>query len=324
MTLSRLAIALDRGAVDLPAAGRIAVFGARPGDDLSALPKERVQIIQGFYPDHAALAAQGYDCATAPDGGAYTAALVRLPRAKAEGRGRIAAARAVTDGPIIVDGQKTDGVDSLLRELRSRAELGEVVAKAHGKLAAIHGGDFSDWAARPQEVDGFVTVPGVFSADAVDLGSALLAAALPDTLPPRVADLGAGWGYLSCAVLDRAGVEAVHLVEADHAALTCARTNIRDPRAVFHWSDVASFAPDRPFDAVVTNPPFHQSRAAEPALGTAFIAAARRMLSRQGVLWLVANRHLPYEKTLAESFREVRELGDDPSYKLFHAARPAA
>jgi 16S rRNA (guanine1207-N2)-methyltransferase len=57
-------------------------------------------------------------------------------------------------------------------------------------------------------------------------------------------------------------------------------------------------------------------------LGRAFIAAARRALTPQGQLWLVANRHLPYEDTLRQGFRDVAAIGGDGVYKLYHAARP--
>jgi 16S rRNA (guanine1207-N2)-methyltransferase len=80
--------------------------------------------------------------------------------------------------------------------------------------------------------------------------------------------------------------------------------------------------PEAPFDTVVTNPPFHVSRAADPGLGRNFIEAARRMLAPRGDLWLVANRHLPYEGALRAAFRHVAEHGDDPGFKVFHASRP--
>ena len=52
------------------------------------------------------------------------------------------------------------------------------------------------------------------------------------------------------------------------------------------------------------NPPFHTSRAADPALGQGFInPQLARNLTRNGNLWMVANRHLPYEVTLNETFR---------------------
>jgi 16S rRNA (guanine1207-N2)-methyltransferase len=145
---------------------------------------------------------------------------------------------------------------------------------------------------------------------------------LPARLGPLVADLGAGWGYLSRAILAREGVTEVHLIEADHAALDCARQNVTDPRARFHWADTTVHAPGIAFDTVVTNPPFHVTRAADPALGRSFVEAARRLLAPRGDLWLVANRHLPYETALRSAFREVAEIGDDPAFKLFHASHP--
>lgn len=329
MQASRLTLALDAGALALPPEGRIAVFRPRAGHDLSALPKERVEVIQGFRPDHDAFAAQGYATAVAPSG-RYAAAVVFVPRAKAEARALIARAAAAVDpgGPIVVDGQKTDGVDSLLKGLRARVALGEALAKAHGKLAVFANPApeaFTGWAAEPHRLaEGFLVPPGAFSADEVDPGSAALAAALPPRLPSRVADFGAGWGYLSAAILMREGVEELHLVEAEHAALEAARENIRDPRARFHWADATRFTPDERFGAVVMNPPFHTARAADPGLGREFIVAAARALLPSGVLYLVANRHLPYERALAEQFREVAELPAPQAYKIYRATGPKA
>jgi len=70
------------------------------------------------------------------------------------------------------------------------------------------------------------------------------------------------------------------------------------------------------------NPPFHTGRAAEPSLGRAFIAAASRMLAPHGKLWMVANRHLPYEQALRDQFRNVDEIAGDGAFKVFHANRP--
>jgi 16S rRNA (guanine1207-N2)-methyltransferase len=319
----RLTLALDRGAVVLPSAGRIGVFGATAEDDLSALPRERVAVVQGFRPDVEALERRGYAVAPTAEG-RFALSVVMLPRAREAARARIAEAARLTDGPILIDGAKTSGVDGLLREVRARSEVGEVLSKAHGKVFAATGGDFADWAEGGVRTvgDGFVTRPGVFSADGPDRGSVTLAAALPGRMGPRVADLGAGWGYLARAILAREGVAEVHLIEADHAALACARENVTDPRARFHWADATAFDPDMPFDTVVTNPPFHVSRAAAPDLGRAFIEAARRILGPRGDLWLVANRHLPYEGALRAAFREMTEVGDDPAFKVFHASHP--
>ena len=97
-------------------------------------------------------------------------------------------------------------------------------------------------------------------------------------------------------------MKRLDLVEAEADALACARLNVTDPRARFHWADATAWQPDSLLDAVVMNPPFHVGRDADPALGAAFIRAARRMLAPNGSLWLVANRHLPYDAALTEHF----------------------
>ncbi|MEP3296882.1 MAG: class I SAM-dependent methyltransferase [Pseudoruegeria sp.] len=324
MTASpRLSFALTNSDVPLPVTGRILVMRPRATDDLSAIPKDRLQIVQGFYPDHKALADQGFDLIDTPTGD-YSAALVYLPRSKVEGQMLIAQAHAATGGGLIlVDGQKTDGVDSYIRAVKKRTDSPvSVMAKAHGKLVWFSGGEFSDWNVPAiKSPDGFQTAAGMFSADKVDRGSALLSGVLPDNLSGRVADLGAGWGYLSRAILSKAKVSQLTLIEAEKAALDCARVNIVDPRAEFIWGDATDVkAP--PFDTIVSNPPFHTSRAGDPGLGQAFLASAAKLLKPNGDLWIVANRHLPYEATLSALFREVSEVGGDSGFKTLYAQYP--
>jgi len=56
-------------------------------------------------------------------------------------------------------------------------------------------------------------------------------------------------------------------------------------------------------------------------LGQTFIRQAASLLRRGGVLWLVANRHLPYEKVLAELFRTATPRQDTGGYKVFEAIK---
>jgi 16S rRNA (guanine1207-N2)-methyltransferase len=321
MRSARLSLALETGALTLPATGQIAVYRPRIGDDLSALPKGQVIVLTGFKPDHDHFA-RDYTVTPAPS---YAAALVCLPRSRDAARALIAraAAEVSSGGVIAVDGQKTDGIDSALKEVRGRVALSESLSKAHGKLASFAAGpDLSDWLARPAMVDGFQTLPGIFSADEADRGSVLLAEALPQKLAGKVADLGAGWGYLSAQILKRPGVKRLDLVEAEADALDCARINVPDPRARFHWADATTWRPESLLDAVVMNPPFHLGREADPALGAAFIRAARRMLAPDGSLWLVQNRHLPYDAVLAECFLHHEEVAANGSFRVIHAIKP--
>ena len=317
----RLSLAFDTGGL-MPPDGPVVVMHPRIDTDLSALPRDAVTIVQPFYPDYAIWSERGYTCVPELEG-TFSAAIVCLPRAKSLARAAVASAAGAAP-LVIVDGSKTDGVDSMLRDLRKRVDVSAPISKAHGKVfwfASAEG--FSDWMPGPTDIGGFQTAPGVFSADGVDSASALLTVVLPEHLGAHVVDLGAGWGFLSAEVLTREGVEALDVVEADHAALRCAQVNLPDPRARFHWADATTWRPEKPVDTVIMNPPFHTSRVADTSLGQAFIQAAAAMLKPNGTLWMVANRHLPYETALRAAFRQGDELAGDTRFKLFRAARPS-
>lgn len=321
----RLSLALETGGFALPAEGRIAVFHPRPEHDLSSLPKERLVLIQPLKAEFDGFAAQGFDCRPdIPEDMRFAAAVVFLPRAKMQARMTIAEAAKLTDGPVLVDGAKTDGVDSIYKALRKILSPSAPVSKAHGKVFWFDSAEapLSEWLVDTEtNIEGFVTRPGVFSADGIDPASRLLAKALPPKLGRAVADLGAGWGYLSRQILSRPEVESLHVVEANHDALSCARRNLDDPRVSFHWADVRGWKAPVAMNAVVMNPPFHTGRSAEPELGQAFISAAAAMLTASGSLWMVANRHLPYEATLSERFAMVEEVAGDTRFKVLHASR---
>lgn len=325
---ARLTFAIESQDLTLPQAGPIVVFHPRAGTDLSTLPKDRTRIVQPFRPDHDFLIASGFANTSwsVPQAHRFAAALVCLPRAKDLARALVARAAEQATDLVIVDGAKTDGVDSLLRDIRKRVEVIGSLSKAHGRIFWFRPGaaDFSDWQPpADQRVDGFVTAPGVFSADGIDPASRLLVEALPDHIGRRVADLGAGWGYISAQLIRDDRLEVLDLIEADRVALNCAMRNVADPRARYHWVDAALWRAPEPVDAVVMNPPFHTGRSAEPSLGQSFIEAAARMLTPQGRLWMVANRHLPYESTLNARFALVEEVSGNNRFKVLHAARPS-
>ncbi len=320
-SVSRLRTAIDDGLLVLPD-GPVTVMRPPVEYDLAALKAHDVRLMHSRYTAHAAATQAGYDVGTAI--APCSTAIVVVPRAKALARAMVAEAADKAD-LVVIDGVKTDGVDSLWTATRKVLGPLPSVTKDHGRILWFEKTKaFADWAAPPPAKGdhGFFTTAGVFSDGGVDKGSALLAAELPAKLPRRMADLGAGWGYLTDAVLQRDGVSSIDLIEDEALALDCARMNVSDPRAQFHWADATRFLPDAPFDGIVMNPPFHTGRKGDTGLGQAFIAQAAKMLTPQGKLWMVANRHLPYEATLDAAFRHVAELPVSGGFKIFHATRP--
>lgn len=177
--------------------------------------------------------------------------------------------------------------------------------------------------ARKVEGTDLLTQAGIFSPDHVDGGSKLLAEHLPANLRGKVADLGAGWGYLSRVLLERCSdIQQLDLYEADARALALARRNLpeTDAELRFLWHDVTQPL-DGIYHSIVMNPPFHTGQRQDVDLGIAFIRTAANALRRGGTLYLVANRQLPYERELDALGLVWRKPAEDATFKLLFAEK---
>ncbi|WP_322883777.1 class I SAM-dependent methyltransferase [Microvirga lotononidis] len=164
------------------------------------------------------------------------------------------------------------------------------------------------------------TWPGVFSWNRLDPGSALLEQNLP-ALSGRGADFGCGIGILARAILASPKVEHLAMIDIDRRAVDMAALNIDDPRVELRWADIRSGTGLKGLDFLVMNPPFHDGGAEDQSLGQAFIRRAAEALRPGGVLWLVANRHLPYEAVLTSLFKRVTPKAEANGYKIYEAAK---
>jgi 16S rRNA (guanine1207-N2)-methyltransferase len=166
--------------------------------------------------------------------------------------------------------------------------------------------------------------PGLFSWDRIDPGSQLLINHLPK-LSKRGADLGSGIGVLARAVRRQLPAPEMVLIDTDQRALVLAAQNVPGDGVSTLWADIRT-ARNLPtaLDFVVTNPPFHDGGDEDRALGQLFIQKAHEMLRPGGVLWLTANRHLPYEATLKPLFQSVELVAQAQGYKIFCARKGTA
>lgn len=331
MRNERLSLPFDQGLIEAVAGAPVVAIRANPATIYEQF--DALVCVQGFKPTYEALKLQDLQAAAElPQGQTAAMVIVELTRSKAETLANIATGYHILEpgGTLIVDGVKTDGVESVLKAVKKLLPVDGTLSKAHGKVFWLTKTDtppeFADWAGAltpARNAAGFYTAAGMFSPDAADAGSVLLADQIGDKLKGKGADLGAGWGWLARQALDsNAAITALALYEAEHAALACARRNVTDPRADFHWADVCALTGPSDHDFVVMNPPFHQSRKAEPELGRQFIQTAARLLHSKGTLWMVANRQLAYESALTAHFHTWEYLQQSPGFKCVRATRP--
>ena len=336
--LETLFLPFAHGDLAWPAEGGALFLRARDGWPLRASPRPGLVCVQDFRPDHDALARAGLTVRGADEvEGPWPLVLVLPPRQRDEARALFAHAldRLAPGGVLVACMENDDGAKSGEADLRRLAGLDGGFSKHHCRVfwtrgAARDADLLAEWRAadapRVAVAGRFLSRPGVFAWDRIDAASALLAAHLPDDLCGHAADLGAGWGFLADALLARCpGITALDLFEADARALDLARLNLaphagRVPLG-FHWHDVTRGLPGT-YDVIVSNPPFHTTqRAARPEIGQAFIRAAADALRKRGRLWLVANRHLPYEQVLGAHFGQVRTVAQANGFKVVEAVK---
>lgn len=326
---------------DLPwPEGPVLFLRARDGWALRQFPLDKLLCEQSFKPVADDLMRTGLDvvedASSRASADGYALVLVLPPRQRDEARTLLARALSLAaPGGMVVAGMPNDeGAKAGEGDMKRLATLSGSLSKHHCRVFWARRTESNDealrseWlrldAPRPILEGRFVSRPGVFAWDRIDAASALLAAHVPADLAGHGADLGAGHGFLSAEVLKRCpGVTALDLYEAEARALALARENLRDAAAAlaFHWHDVTTGVPGQ-FDFVVMNPPFHaQGREDRPDIGRRFIEVAATALKPRGRLWLVANRHLPYESVLDAGFGQVRTVAERDGFKVIEAVK---
>jgi 16S rRNA (guanine1207-N2)-methyltransferase len=337
--LDALFLPLSDGPLRLPDDGSVLFLRARDGYRLREVAQSGWLCEQSFKPFADALARSGFTIGEAAPDARFKLVLVLPPRQREEARALFARAAQHAEGGGIVlacvpnaEGAKSAQADlaALLGTVSHLSKHKCRVFWGESQIALRNHALFEAWSAldRPQaNVAGYFSRPGLFAWDRVDTASQLLATHLPDDLHGQVADFGAGYGYLATQIVARCPhITALDLYEAEARALEPARLNTeraihesgRELAFAVHWHDV-TVGTDRRYDVIVSNPPFHQGRADLPDLGRAFIARAANALVPQGRLWLVANRHLSYESTLAAHFEQVRTVVMEEGFKVIEA-----
>lgn len=168
----------------------------------------------------------------------------------------------------------------------------------------------------------YLSKPGLFGWEKVDVGSQLLINTLPDILedPSRkitsLLDLGCGYGYLTLATR-HLNLDYRCATDNNAAALQACSANF----------DLANLAVDtvaadcaaninRKFDLILCNPPFHQGFSVDGDLTDKFLRSIHRLLDDDGVAVLVVNQFLPLERKAKELQFNCTALSLDGSFKV--------
>jgi 16S rRNA (guanine1207-N2)-methyltransferase len=280
------------------------------------------------------------DCGQTVLGQTFDAVLSHLPKGRAVWEQTVndAAALLRPGGVFYLAGANDAGVKSAAKYVRQ--VFGEVtvlgyrggcrvVCAVRSAHVQVPESAYYRWHTRRAEAGGtavaFITKPGLFSWDRLDDGTRLLIEALEDGAiedGDRVLDIGCGAGVLTQIARRHTGAENVWAVDADCRAVEATRRTLAlsgGGESHVLLSDCTEAVGDRPFDVVISNPPFHRERATTYAIAAQIIRDAARLLARRGRLYLVANAFPKYRPLIETAFGRAELLRRDNRYCVWSA-----
>ena len=305
---------------------------------LKIFDHENLDCIQSFKPYFDALSAQKYKASHALNlikSKGYSLAIINAPKNKIQSDFFIALAiSSLKEGGLLITAADNKAGGSRLKKTYEGFGLQEPYTASKNKakvvwktvneydqraiVKAINAGQM-------QMQNNFHTTPGIYGWDKIDKGSQLLTQYIPDDLKGHGADFGCGYGFLSKHILDHAPkIKSLTCIDADKQALECCEKNLENSKTdtTFLWKDLTKQEVSaRPYDFIVMNPPFHEGKKADPAIGIDFIKNAHAGLRKKGSLFMVANAQLPYEIVIESLFYKWKILTQEKGYKVIHAEK---
>ncbi|VEB25165.1 16S rRNA (guanine(1207)-N(2))-methyltransferase RsmC [Avibacterium volantium] len=228
---------------------------------------------------------------------------------------------------VLIIGENRSGVRSAEKMLSPFGEIGKIDSARrcglyHFCLKNLPHFDLAKyWKSYQHKQLGELTIfslPGVFSAAELDVGTALLLSTLDPPIKGRVLDVGCGAGVIGSYIKQHN--PSVNLVMTDIHALAIAsaeRTLAENQlEADVLASNVFSQIEGK-FDLIISNPPFHDGVDTAFRAVSELIQQAKWHLNEGGELRIVANAFLPYADLLDQHFGSHQVLAKTNKFKVY-------
>ena len=162
------------------------------------------------------------------------------------------------------------------------------------------------------------SLPGVFSAEELDMGTELLLSTIDNKIKGKVLDLGCGAGIIGSMIKKRAPNAQITMTDIHAMALESARKTLSENQlqGEVYASDVFSDIEGK-FDLIISNPPFHDGIDTAYRAVTELITQAKWHLNQGGELRIVANAFLPYPELLRQHFGDYEVVAQTGKFKVY-------
>jgi 16S rRNA (guanine1207-N2)-methyltransferase len=262
--------------------------------------------------------------------------IITFPKSKAELNFTLAMiAPYVTDSSrILIVGEKKGGIQStpkVTSEFLSYCQ--KVDAARHCLLFA---GEFNDLqVGKTFNIDDWykiytfsidnieltiASLPGVFSQEKLDVGTALLLKNLPKTMKGETLDFGCGAGVISCFIAKKHPNVELSLLDVSALALTSAEKtlSLNNIQAdVFPSNSLSEIK--KVYKHIVSNPPFHQGVNTNYQATETFLSGISQYIAKAGEITVVANNFLRYQPIMQQHIGNTGIIAKAQGFTIYHA-----
>ena len=166
----------------------------------------------------------------------------------------------------------------------------------------------------------------VFSKNSLDIGTRFLLDNLPKMdLPEKIIDLACGNGVIGLSLAKIYPQAEITFTDESFMAVESARltmkANFNDlSRFKFITTDCLDGFEKNSCDLIVNNPPFHQNSTIGTFIAEKMFRQSKAVLNKNGVLIVVANRHLPYFHKLKKLFKNTQTIASNQKFNIFKSS----
>ena len=167
----------------------------------------------------------------------------------------------------------------------------------------------------------------VFSRESLDIGTRFFLQHLPkDEKYRSIIDLACGNGVIGLIAAEKNPQAELTFLDESYMAVASAQANFNaafgeSRQAVFQVVDGLQGIPDHSADLILNNPPFHQQHAMGDGVAWNMFRQSRNVLTQNGELWVVANRHLGYHVKLKKLFGNCESVAGNKKFVVLKAVK---
>lgn len=236
---------------------------------------------------------------------------------------------------IFLVGEKKGGVERAAKQMQPYGKTLKLDSARHCQLwqtvleKTVTAKSLEDWAqhytvATPNGDLTICALPGVFSQNHLDVGTAVLLPYLKQVTGGKIADFGCGAGIISAYLAKLNPNNRIFALDVDAFALESTRMTFSQNQLNPEQLEIKAVSgiQDAPLflHAIISNPPFHQGIHTDYNASEGLCKEARRHLKSGGELWIVANRFLNYPTLIEQSFGQCETKADQQGFKVLFSS----